>query len=488
MRFLTAAVLTLASGALAADVSTAAQLRDAISNATPGTVIRLAPGHYAVGAAMWTGANGTAGQPITITSADVATAVLDVDAQEGLVINHAYWVVERVWINGVCAGGCNDSAGLHLKNTSDHFIGRNLRVTNFGEDIKGDRTPDKEVADSAILDCEISNTAPEMSGGGTGIDLVGGKRWRIAGNYVHDYARDGVHYAIFLKGGTSEGVIEKNLVIGAKTLPHGSGAEVGISFGGGGTGPQFCDTTNKGASFCTCEDFNGVARNNVVINVNDSAMHSKVACGSQFLNNTVVGSSPGLQVQIASTGGAVEAHNNVFSGGISGTATASNNLLNVADFGPLYANVASYDFSEGTAAGAIKDKGPALAKVTDDYFGSPRSGPNDWGAFEFPSRGMVWPWGSMTHSGPGSDGGVTASDAGAPGATDSGVMRPSVDAGALSDAGVRTSGDGGSGAVDAPVLCGCSGVPGSAISAVVFGLWSLTRSSRSRKRSKNRYL
>lgn len=487
MRFLFAMLIALAPSAFAGDVTTAAGLRDAISNATPGTVIHLGPGHYAITSAMWTGAAGTASQPIRITSDDVATAVIDVDAQEGLVINHAYWVVEKVWINGVCAGGCNDSAGLHLKNTSDHFIGRNMRVTNFGENIKGDRTPDKEVADSAILDSELSNTAPEMSGGGTAIDLVGGKRWRIAGNYVHDYARDGVHYAIFLKGGTSAGVIEKNLVIGAKVLPHGSGAEVGISFGGGGTGPQFCDTTNQGASFCTCEDFNGVARNNLVIDVNDSAFHSKVACGSQFLNNTVVGSSPGLQVQIASTGAPVEAHNNVFSGGISGPATASDNLLNVSAFGPLYANVAAYDFAEGTAAGAIKDKGPALAKVTDDYFGSPRVGPNDWGAIEFPARGAVWPWGSVSHSGGGPDAGVDAGIQTGP--SDSGVVSPLSDAGALSDAGV----DGGRvnvGNID-PGLSpcgGCSGAPGAAISALVFGLWSLTRRSGSGKGSKNERL
>jgi Right handed beta helix region len=453
---LTVALVTSAAWADVVNVSTEPQLRAAIAAATPGTVIHLAPGRYVVATSLRTASAGTSAAPIVLTSDDVMTARLDVDDLEGLVINDAWWVVEKVWLNGVCAGGCNDSAGLHLKATADHFVGRQLRITNFGENIKGDRTPTTEPSDCTILDSEISNEAPEMSGGGTGIDVVGGKRWRIAGNYVHDYARDGVHYGIFLKGGTSDGVIERNLVIGAKTLAHGSGAEVGISFGGGGTGPQFCATGNAGASFCTCEDFNGVARNNLVVDVNDSALHSKVACGSQFLHNTVVGSSPGLQVQIVSTGAAVEAHNNVFSGGISGTAIASNNLLN-ATVTQLYANVAALDFSEGPSPGPIKDKGPVLAKVSDDYFGAPRSAP-DWGAIEFPAAGKVWPWG------------VVVSDAGMPdaGAPDGGM---SVDAGGTADAG---SSDGGAGTSVAG-SCGCSQTSFGLQGLVVLGLMVLSR-------------
>ncbi len=435
-----------------------------MTQATPGTTIHVSAGTYSVTSAIWTGHDGTSALPIVLTvDGAVGTARLDIDAGEGLVINHAWWRVEKLWLNGVCAGGCDGSAGLHLKSTADEVIVRGLRISNFGQNIKGDRTPTDEILNGQILDSELYNDGADITAGGTAIDLVGGVGWRIARNYVHDFARDAVHYGIFVKGGARDAVIERNLVVGAKNRPHGSGAEVGISFGGGGTGPQFCAANNMGAQFCTCETFGGVARNNLVYDVNDSALHTKVACGSVFINNTVYASSPGLQVQIAG-GMPVELRRNVLSGGVSGPATATDNLLNVstATFNTLYRMPASFDFAAGTSPAAIRNVGTPVTNVTDDYFGRVRDQMPDWGAFELQaSGGAVLPWsgtaGGGSAGGGSAGGGSTAGGSSAGGSTAGGSVSGGSTAGGSSagTAGGSVSMDGGTGE---PMVgsCGCT--------------------------------
>lgn len=476
------AVSTTASAAVVT-VTTTQALKDAVAAAQPGTVIEMAPGTYTIVGSLRTAAAGTKAQPITLRAASTGPARIDFsDTQEGIVVGHADWILEHLWVNGVCAGGCGGgAAGIHVKATADRVVVRQSRITNWGENIKSDRDGASEPSDGLLIGNEISNEGADIASGGTGIDLVGGLRWRIVGNYVHDFARNETHYGIFVKGGARDAVIERNLVIGAKVLPPGTGAAVGISFGGGGTGAQFCNPNNVGGGGCACETFDGIARNNIVLNTTDAGLHTKRACGSVFAHDTVYNTGLGLQIQNVGAGAPVVLRNSVLGKGITGTATSEGNLLNVDDatWKKLFVDPGAADFTEGADASAIRDKGAALPAVTDDYFGAARQGMTDLGAIELPTKGKVWPW----NEAPGGSGNGAPDGGGAtvpPGGSQPGTPGGPGDPGGANpaDAGEGTSASSDSGCAFAPssraggILAGAS--------AILFGLVAAGRRRRRR--------
>lgn len=437
MRFSVSAAtfaLVLPSVVHAADlhVSSAQEIRSAFGSASAGDRIVIAPGEYSFNSSVWSGNNG----PVTVTTTEIGSAKLNFDSVEGLVFNHPDWTLEKVWVNGVCSGESCE-AGVGVKPNALRFKMERARVSNWTQHVKAARDPNNEVEDAQILGSEFWNDALRPNGA-TPLDLVGGKRWRIIGNYVHDYGGDpNGDYGIFLKGGTSDGLIEGNLVICAQDNPAG-GATVGISFGGGGTGYSFCANQN-----CDCEDYDSVARNNIVLHCTDAGLHTKRACGSKFLNNTVYDVGAGVQIQINGAGAAVEIRNNVMSAGISGPGTLyteSNNLTRApaTTFRSAYADPDQADFRTGSDPSSLKDQGASLNEVPADYCGATRSA-HDLGAIEFPSQCETWPWaGAVVVPNPTPDAGVP--DTGTP-APDAGA--PPRDAGVTPDAGADPVDSGG---------------------------------------------
>ena len=412
-------------------VTTAAALGDAVRNANPGDVIEVAPGTYSISGKIRTGKAGTKESPITIrgtgATADVKLDFRDTD--EGLVIGHSDWIIEHVWVNGACpGGGCgNGAGGIHVNAGGDRVVIRYSKITNWEQNIKSDRSDSAEPTDGQIIGNEIANTGDGYTNGGTGIDIVGGLRWYIAGNYVHDWARNAVRYGIFVKGGARDAVIERNLVVGSRDLPAGSGAYVGISFGGGGTGSQFCAPDNRGNGGCTCEAFAGIARNNIIAHTNDAALHTKRACGSIFASNTVHDSGIGLQIQNEGTS-AVLLTNGVLDNKLVGNAQSDNNALSLGVDGlkKIYADPDALGFGKGPDPAAAAGKAKVRPDVTTDYFGHPRTA-NDLGAIELAAAGTVWPWSETALSGvlppgtsPTGDGNPTTPGSGDGGAGSSG--------------------------------------------------------------------
>ncbi len=443
LRSVALALTFLVPGAVqAADlqVSSASQIASAFGSASAGDRIIIAPGEYSFGAALWTGNAG----PVTVTTTDVGAAKLNFNSLEGLVFNHPDWTLEKVWVNGVCAGE-NCEAGVGVKAGATRFKMQQARVSNWTQHVKAARDPTSEVEDAQILSSEFWNDALRPNGA-TPLDLVGGKRWRIIGNYVHDYGGDpNGDYGIFLKGGTSDGLIERNLIICAQDNAAG-GATLGISFGGGGTGYSFCPNQN-----CDCEDYDSIARNNIVLHCTDAGLHTKRACGSKFYNNTVYDVGVGVQIQINGAGAPVQIRNNVLSAGISGPGnlyTESNNLISAAAsvFRSAYANPDLADFRGGSNSSALENQGANLGEVAGDYCGTTRN-MIDLGAIEFPGACDTWPWpGALVPSPGGADAGLRDAgqrDAGQRDAGQRDAEPPGPDASVAPDAGVVTPADGG---------------------------------------------
>ncbi|MEV0120092.1 right-handed parallel beta-helix repeat-containing protein [Streptomyces sp. NPDC050703] len=227
-----AASATAAPGAAPArtiEVSTAAQLKAALTDAFPGDTIHLADGDYAGNFATSVAAG--AGSRITLTGSP--RAVLKAGGGYGLHLNGAaYWTVKGITVTGGQKGIMIDSArgvvvdgvtvhglameGVHFRKSSRDGVIRNSRVYDTGKDGRGmgegiyvgtantlsDRSDNVQILGNTI--------GPGV--GGEAVDIkegtTGGK---VAGNTFDGKGLTGVHYDdswVDVKG--NDYVIENN--------------------------------------------------------------------------------------------------------------------------------------------------------------------------------------------------------------------------------------------------------------------------------------
>lgn len=141
---------TTAGAATVIDVSTAAQLKSALTAAAPGATIRLADGTY-TGNFKAT-VPGTASARITLTGS--AKAILTAGGGYGLHLDGAsYWTVEGVTVTGGQKGIMADTAtgvvidsvtvhdldmeGVHFRKSSKNGVIKNSRIYDTGHDGRG---------------------------------------------------------------------------------------------------------------------------------------------------------------------------------------------------------------------------------------------------------------------------------------------------------------------------------------------------------------
>ncbi len=375
--------------ALPPNVATSAELRAAFAAAKPGTTITLAPGAYALDAPLATTVDGTMAAPIKLTSNKADGVRLDFSSADGLVVANAYWIFDAIWLNGTCAN-C-ESTGIRVRPMASHLSVHGSRFTNFAFGIRGERTQEAEPADILVDTNEFLN--PRLAAGGTPLDLFGGKRWHIIGNYLHDYTGAQKHAGISVSGGASDALIERNLIVGNKDQPAG-GTSVGFSLGGADTTPASCAADNRGAASCICEVLAGRVHNNIVVRTTGHGTLISRACGTAVLLNTLYLTTPGLEVVAPGPTGTLVVKFNVMSGAMTG-AMATLNKVGVG--GPAlkmyYKDPDNLDFSTGAADGPINDLQPAIPEVKDDYLGDLRNRTLDWGAVELKvGTRATWPW------------------------------------------------------------------------------------------------
>ncbi|WP_406530033.1 right-handed parallel beta-helix repeat-containing protein [Streptomyces sp. I8-5] len=147
---LTLASATTAGAATVIDVSTAAQLKSALTAAVPGDTIRLADGTY-TGNFKAT-VHGTASARITLTGS--AKAILTAGGGYGLHLDGAsYWTVKGITVTGGQKGIMADTAtgvvidsvtvhdldmeGVHFRRSSRNGVIKNSRIYDTGHDGRG---------------------------------------------------------------------------------------------------------------------------------------------------------------------------------------------------------------------------------------------------------------------------------------------------------------------------------------------------------------
>jgi hypothetical protein len=374
-------------GAAVVPVSSAAQLIAAIDGASPGDVITLAPGTYSFSQNLLCDTAGTADAPIRVRAENFGDALLRFDMVEGFKVSAPHWIFENLDIEGICASHSNCEHAFHLFNQAEHTRIRDCRLRDFNAQVKsnGEGNPFLFPDDVVIERSELANrTARSTSNPVTPIDIVGGRRWIVRSNFIHDHQKAGgdtISYAAFFKGNSRDGLFERNLVI--CELDHRGGVRLGLSLGGGGTGPDsICEDGS-----CNPEHQNGTLRNNIIVSCPaDVGIYLNEATNTRVFHNTLI-ETTGIDVRfVAST---AEVRNNLVSGLIrnrdGGTSTQSNNLssLTLGQYQGFFADPLLPDLSllNGTS---FVDLGTTVP-VAGDYCGLlRRSSAADRGALEYP--------------------------------------------------------------------------------------------------------
>ncbi len=366
-------------------VTTAAELRTAITTASAGDEIVLAPGTYELTSNVACNASGTAPLPIVVRAETAGTALLRFDALEGFRVTAPHWRFEDLVIEGICALDDNCEHAFHITGAADSVVIRRNVVRDFNAQIKSNRDGAGAFPDDVVIDGnELYDTrARETANPVTKIDVVGGRRWIVRGNTIRDYEKGGgdtISYAAFLKGNSRDGLFERNLVFCERDTSGGT--RLGLSLGGGGSAPaSICEDGD-----CTTEHQNGTLRNNVIIDCPDVGIYLNRAAGTILEHNTLYDTA-GIDVRFATA--SAELRNNLLSGALrnrdGGSSTSSGDLTQVplANFDAWFADPAAADFTllDGSE---IVDQGVAAPLTADDFCGTPRSdGTADVGAVEY---------------------------------------------------------------------------------------------------------
>ncbi|MEE8334585.1 MAG: NosD domain-containing protein [Alphaproteobacteria bacterium] len=272
--------LTISSALSAKEVvvADAAALRAAIASAIPGDRIVVMPGEYRLAKQVIRN-GGAPGNPITVTALVPARTRLITSAVELFKLRAAYWVFEKLTFKGTA----QTHHAFHIVGGGHRTVLRGNRFLDFHAAIKGN--PERgRAADHVVIERNIFlNDAPRKTTQPvTPIDVLGGIGWILRENFFADFAKaggNGISYGAFLKGGSRDGVMERNLVV--CEWRHSGGRRVGLSFGGGGSPRKLRAADNT-------EHDGGVIRNNIIINCpNAPGIYLNRSSNSRISNNTL---------------------------------------------------------------------------------------------------------------------------------------------------------------------------------------------------------
>jgi hypothetical protein len=187
------------------------------------------------------------------------------------------------------------------------MIDFNAQVKGNG-DGRSSRFPnDVVIEDSVLFNRTVRDTRRPVAA----IDVVGGRRWIVRGNVIADFAQGqgrGVGFGVFLKGGSRDGLIERNVAI--CEWRHKGGFRIALSLGGsGGESPPICEEND-----CRPRHIGGAIRDNVVLNCpRDAGIYVNAAAGATLERNTLY-DSLGVDVRFPEASAVLSA--NVISGGV----------------------------------------------------------------------------------------------------------------------------------------------------------------------------
>ena len=248
-------------------------LREAVAAARAGDEVRLAAGTYLLtGGNLTLAASGTAAHWIALRGpAEGAPAIVDLGGGGELGIAGSYVLLEGVEI--VHGGGNNLHVAPRTATVHDVIVRRchiHGLASGPGAAIKVNRNNDARAGVERIY--LEDNDCSEAIGNAL-IDGVGVHQAVARRNHLHDNAK-GSH-GIFFKGGSSEILIEGNLI---QRIRGNAALQLG-----GNTGPAFFDPAHPDQ-----EGVDQLARNNVIADCDDSIFEVRGVRRGRIDHNTVL--------------------------------------------------------------------------------------------------------------------------------------------------------------------------------------------------------
>lgn len=286
----------------------ATQFDAALSGALPGDNITFVPGVYRFrGHALQAGRPGRADAPITVRAPQRGSVTLEFELLEGFRVSAPHWVFENLRIVGRCSDHGSCEHAFHVVGAARNTVIRDNDLVDFNAHLKingeGGQFPDGGTVSGNRV---YNTTARRTDAPVTLIDLVAASDWRIEGNLIADFVKDGgdfTSYGAFAKGAGSGNVFARNVVLCEHRLRGVPGRRVGLSFGGGGTGREACRDRR-----CAVEHERGLMRDNLIASCSDHGIYINRGAQTQLRHNTLVDTA-GVSVRFAQS--AVQAEGNL---------------------------------------------------------------------------------------------------------------------------------------------------------------------------------
>jgi len=250
-----------ANGTLKQPVATPSR---ALGLAADGDRIILRAGQYNLSKSLYVNKVG-----LTITAAPSEKVLLSASYEENspvqnvVVITASKVTVANLEVRGGSYYGVKIDVD-EAQNPAKGVVLRNLRISNTGRDCVKTFN-----ADNLLIEkCNIGPSGVRDDSNAEGIDSIGSRGVVIRGCYVHDTATNG----IYLKGGATDGLIERCRIVNTKHAGILLGQDTDEEFMRGGVKYE--------AIRCT-------ARNNIIANTKGAGMGTYSGDSINFENNTL---------------------------------------------------------------------------------------------------------------------------------------------------------------------------------------------------------
>jgi len=263
-------------------------LRAAMARAAPGSVITLAPGVYDIrGSSLGASRPGSADAPVVVRAAQPGSVELFSKVQVTIKVDAPHWRFENLTIHGACRRAADCEHAFHVVGAASGFAALNNRIDGFNAHFKINGVKGRFPDHGLIEGNSLSNPGPRATARPvTPIDLVAASGWTVRANVISHFVKLGgnrVSYGAFAKGGGGDNVFERNLVWCEPGAQGRNGQQVGLSFGGGGTGQRVCRDGR-----CITEQDRGVIRANLIVGCSDAGIYLNRAADSRIEDNTLL--------------------------------------------------------------------------------------------------------------------------------------------------------------------------------------------------------
>lgn len=282
-------------------VGTPDELRAAVANAQAGVVITLLPGTYRFKERpIDANRPGREDAPIVVRAATPGSVQVEFEQVEGFRVSAPWWRFENLAIRGVCGDDTYCEHAFHVVGDGRHFAAVNNSIADFNAHFKINGNDEGSYPDDGLIESNtLYNThARRTANPVVPIDLVAASRWIIRSNIIKDFVKlegNQVSYGGFAKGAGSANVFERNLVWCEDKLRGQPGQRVGLSLGGGATGPAWCRDRK-----CITEQQGGIIRANLIAACSDVGVYLNSAADSHVDDNTLLDTT-GIDVRFATS-------------------------------------------------------------------------------------------------------------------------------------------------------------------------------------------